>query len=375
MKREGKRILIALLIIAALLFTACTGKSGQNAKEVTNSSPTPGVTAAVSVTAPPTSVEAPTSTIAPTPTIMAAKETAYPGFYVDGTKLYDANGKEFVMRGMNEAYTWFKCYTDTSLDAIAATGANTVRLVLADGQQWQMDYMMYVKKLIEDCKERKLIAVLEVHDATGSNSSEDINAAVDYWLSIKKALIGNESYVILNIANEWYANQADQNWADTYIAAISKLRKAGISNTILIDSAGWGQDAKSAAEYGTQIFEADPLKNSMFAIHMYGTAGKNADTIKNGIDGVRNNNLCVTIGEFGYKHIDGDVDEAYLMKYCQEIGVGYLGWSWKGNGGGVDYLDIAAEWDGSKLSADWGENLVNGENGIRATSKICSVFE
>jgi mannan endo-1,4-beta-mannosidase len=46
------------------------------------------------------------------------------------------------------------------------------------------------------------------------------------------------------------------------------------------------------------------------------------------------------------------VDEAYLMKYCQKIGVGYLGWSWKGNGGGVEYLDIAKEWDGRKLSAD-----------------------
>ena len=63
-----------------------------------------------------------------------------------------------------------------------------------------------------------------------------------------------------------------------------------------------------------------------------------------------------------------------IMKYCQENGIGYLGWSWKGNSGGVEYLDIANSWDGSVLSADWGENLVNGENGIKQTSVKCSVF-
>ncbi|MFR2154367.1 MAG: hypothetical protein ACLS48_06625 [[Eubacterium] siraeum] len=35
------------------------------------------------------------------------------------------------------------------------------------------------------------------------------------------------------------------------------------------------------------------------------------------------------------------------MKYCQGNGIGYIGWSWKGNSGGVEYLDIANSWDGS----------------------------
>jgi mannan endo-1,4-beta-mannosidase len=374
MKRISRRTLFVLsLMITGIVLIACSGDGKQNSDEVMN---TPSEASGVTTTPIPTAVPIPTTATVPSPTVeAAADETASLGFYVDGTKLNDANGNEFIMRGINQEYTWFKSYNFIALDAIAATGANTVRLVLADGQQWQQDYMLYVKKLIEDCKERKLIAILEVHDATGSNSAEDLNKAVDYWISIKKALMGNEDYVIVNIANEWYGNLGGQEWANAYIAAIPKLRDAGITNTILVDSAGWGQNAKSVIDYGTQIFAADPLMNTMFAIHMYGTAGKNADTIKDNIDGIINNNLCVTIGEFGYEHSDGDVDEAYLMKYCQEIGVGYLGWSWKGNGGGVEYLDIATEWDGSKLSSDWGENLVNGENGIRATSKICSVFE
>ncbi len=58
------------------------------------------------------------------------------GFRVSGTKLLDANGNEFIMRGINHAHTWYKGYDDTALEAIAATGANCVRLVLANGVHW-----------------------------------------------------------------------------------------------------------------------------------------------------------------------------------------------------------------------------------------------
>lgn len=357
-KKKGLRILLSLLLIITFLpFAACSNKDNQ-AKDKAATTPT---------------VSAQSATPTVKPTIGPATKPA--GFYVDGTKLYDANSNEFIMRGVNHAYTWYKGNTNVALDAIAKTGSNTVRLVLSDGQQWGMDYIMYVKALIKECKKRKLIAVLEAHDATGTDSVDDFNKAVDYWISIKDALIGEEKYVIINIANEWYGSQGGEEWANAYIAALPKLRNAGLSHTILIDSSGWGQYAKSVHDYGTKIFEADPIKNTMFAIHMYGTAGRDADTIKSNIDGVRDLNLCVTIGEFGYRHLDGDVDEAYLMKYCQQIGVGYLGWSWKGNGREVAYLDIAKEWDGSKLSSDWGEVLINGKNGIRKTSKICSVFQ
>ena len=69
----------------------------------------------------------------------------------------------------------------------------------------------------------------------------------------------------------------------------------------------------------------------MFAVHMYGTAGKNSSVIEKNLRFATDNGLCVIVGEFGYTHTDGDVDEAFIMKYCQENGIGYLGWSWKGN--------------------------------------------
>ncbi|MEV6205657.1 cellulose binding domain-containing protein [Kitasatospora sp. NPDC051914] len=61
------------------------------------------------------------------------------------------------------------------------------------------------------------------------------------------------------------------------------------------------------------------------------------------------------------------------MATSQRLGVGYLGWSWSGNGGGVEYLDMATGFDATKLTT-WGKRLIDGANGIRATSKESPVY-
>lgn len=305
------------------------------------------------------------------------RTTAIPenSLYVDGSKLYDSNGNEFVMRGVNHPYTWFKKESDIALKAIAETGSNTVRLVLSYGGQWEKDNIDAIKSLIEKCKALNMIAVVEVHDATGKDDAKYLETAVNYWIEMKDALIGQEQYVILNIANEWIGQWDGNLWKEEYKKAIPKLRDAGIKNVIMVDAAGWGQYAQSIADGGKEVYESDPLRNTMFSIHFYGVAGGNANKIRYALENVTKQGLCVCSGEFGYTHSDGDVDEEYLMEYCTENNIGYLGWSWKGNSGGVEYLDIATEWDGSKLSADWGEKLINGKNGIKETSKKCTVFD
>lgn len=297
------------------------------------------------------------------------------GFYINGTSLYDLNGNKFVMRGINHAHTWFKNQLNTAIPAIAATGANTVRIVLSDGQQWTKDSASDVKKVIEQCKKNNLICVLEVHDITGGNDIKGLQRVTDYWIGIKDALVGNEAYVILNIANEWVGNWDAGTWYNGYSEAVKRLRNAGFRHTIMIDAAGWGQYGEPIGKYGKKLLQEDICGNLMFSVHMYGTAGRSPDSIRRNLKYATDNGLCVIVGEFGYYHSDGDVDEKYIMKYCTENNLGYLGWSWKGNGGGVEYLDIALDWEGKTLSEDWGEVLINGPNGIRETSKICSIYK
>lgn len=362
-KVKNKSILLSVLLALCMTFTACA----QGADSGTQNTAAEGV-----VETPAT--ENVNEEETPKEGIDVETLREQMGFYVDGTTLYDANGNPFIMRGINHAHTWFSDKLFPALDGIAATGSNCIRIVLSDGEQWSKTSAETVANIISLCKERNMIVILEVHDATGYKDKESLLAAAQYFVDIKDVLIGEEDYVILNIANEWQGSSESKVWEEAYTEAIPMLREAGLAHTILVDSSGWGQYGRCIGDAGAAVFASDPLGNVMFAVHMYGTAGGTEEKIRENLGYALDQNLCVCVGEFGYTHSDGDVEEAYLMEYCEENGIGYMAWSWKGNSGGVEYLDLAVSWDGSELSEEWGEVVVNGENGIRETSQICTVF-
>ena len=297
----------------------------------------------------------------------ADSQLAQTGFYVDGTTLRRADGSPFVMRGINHGHNWFPDQEKTAFDAIAASGANTIRIVLSDGQRWKKDDKTALRKVIDVATSRGMIPVIEVHDGTGSDDIEVLTKIAEYWCEMADVLEGTENSCILNIANEWCGGWKSKVWRDGYTKVIPMIRQAGIKNTIIVDAAGWGQFGYSIRKYGAQVFNSDPLKNTMFSVHMYGMSGRFKWLIRFNLEGATKQNLCVCAGEFGWKHSDGDVKEDYLMQYCQEKGIGWLAWSWKGNSGGVEYLDMAEDWDGNHLS-DWGDKVINGEFGIKKTS-------
>lgn len=299
------------------------------------------------------------------------------GFYVKDTVLYDSNNVPFVMRGVNHMHTWYPNETELALKAIRETGCNTVRIVLSNGIQWQKNDKKSLKKIIDLCKANNLVCVLEVHDTTGTKDEDSLLLAAEYFIEMKDILIGQEDYVIINVANEWPVSSTQISlhvWKNGYAKIIPMLRNEGLAHTIMVDCAGGGQNVECIELFGKDILNSDPLKNVIFSAHLYGKAGGTPEIIKKNISFATDSNLCICVGEFGYKHTDGDIDEEFIVEYCQKEGIGYLAWCWKGNAPPVEYLDIAQSWDGSRLSPDWGYKLINGVNGIRATSKPCSVF-
>ena len=88
------------------------------------------------------------------------EQTQQTGFKVSGTKLLDANGNAFIMRGINHPHSWFTAQDDTALEAIAATGANTVRIVCANGHQNNKDSNAILKKQTDKSKKLEKNAIL-----------------------------------------------------------------------------------------------------------------------------------------------------------------------------------------------------------------------
>src|SRR5690349_22577105 len=310
-------------------------------------------------------------------TVAAQPAQAAAGFTVSGGRILDANGNAFVMRGVNHAHTWYQDRTPQALADIKALGANTVRIVLGSGQRWGPDNAANVSAVISQCKANRLICVLEAHDTTGygeQSGAATLAQAVDYWISIKSALAGQERYVILNIGNEPYGNTNTTGWVADTKNAITRLRAAGFEHAIMVDAPNWGQDWQFVMrDNAASVFAADPQKNTIFSIHMYGVFDTAAE-ITDYLGRFQSANLPIVVGEFGINHSDGNPDEDTIMATAQRLGIGYLGWSWSGNGGGVEYLDMVTGFNPAQLTS-WGQRIFNGANGIRATAREATIFE
>ncbi|MEU7473603.1 cellulase family glycosylhydrolase [Streptomyces sp. NPDC044984] len=297
------------------------------------------------------------------------------GFRVENGRLLEASGNDFVMRGVNHAHTW---YADRigSLAHIKAKGANTVRVVLSSGDRWTRNDASDVANVVAQCKQNRLICVLEVHDTTGygeQSGAATLSRAADYWISVQSALAGQEDYVIVNIGNEPYGNTNYTAWTADTKAAVQKLRSAGFDHTLMVDAPNWGQDwAFTMRDNAASVFAADPDANTVFSIHMYGvfdTAAEISDYLGRFVSA----RLPIVVGEFGHNHSDGNPDEDTILAVTRQLGLGYLGWSWSGNGGGVEYLDMVTNFDPDQLTS-WGERLFDGADGIAATSEEAAVY-
>lgn len=309
---------------------------------------------------------------------LLAPAASMAGFSIQNGQLLDDNGVPFVMRGINYPYTWFQSRpTQQDFAAMSATGANTVRVVLSTGGQWARVSGAQVSQVIQWAKDNRMIAVLEVHDSTGWSeqaSAVPISNAVAYWTSadIRAAIDGQENFVIINIANEPFGNTTTANYVPDTTAAIQALRSAGLTHTIMIDAANWGQDwTNTMRDNAMQVWNADSRRNLLFSVHMYEVYQTAASVIgyMQAFDDV---GLPLVIGEFGPQHNGQTVDVDTILAQAQQRGNGYLGWSWSGNGSCCTNLDMVQNF--SSTFTSWGDRLVNGANGIRATSVRATVF-
>ena len=296
------------------------------------------------------------------------------GLHISDGRLVEGNGNDFVMRGINHAHTWYPGETQSLAD-IKATGANTVRVVLSDGYRWSENSPEDVASIVARCKADRLICVLEVHDTTGYGedaAAGTLDHAADYWIGLKDVLDGEEDYVVINIGNEPWGNADPAGWTAPTTAAIQKLRAAGLAHTIMVDAPNWGQDWEGVMRADAQgVYDADPTGNLIFSIHMYSvynTAAKVTDYLNAFVDA----GLPLLIGEFGGPADQyGDPDEDTMMATAEELGLGYLAWSWSGNTDPV--LDLVLDFDPTRLSP-WGERVLHGPDGIAETSREATVF-
>jgi mannan endo-1,4-beta-mannosidase len=158
------------------------------------------------------------------------------------------------------------------------------------------------------------------------------------------------------------------------ISAIQDMRAAGYDHTLVVDAPNWGQDWQFVMrDNASQIANADPQDNILFSIHMYEVFGS-ASTIVNYFDAFEQLGLPLMVGEFGHMHNGQNVDEDTIMAEAQARGVGWVAWSWSGNSGGAEFLDLTNGFNPNSLTT-WGQRVFNGANGIGQTAECATVYD
>jgi mannan endo-1,4-beta-mannosidase len=140
----------------------------------------------------------------------------------------------------------------------------------------------------------------------------------------------------------------------------------------VIDGNGFGQNASALFADGPALLTADPQHNLMFSVHMYeafGAAAGGRTKITSTLQQAVTAQLPLMVGEFGAQAGNPVVaiDAGFIISECVRLKLGYLGWSWKGNGASLSFLDIAIDWEGAQLSS-WGNILIHGAGGLMTGS-------
>src|SRR5882762_3244154 len=147
------------------------------------------------------------------------------GFFVLNGKLYDPDGHEFRIRGVN------KTHWDQDSSGIALAGANTVR--------WAIDYTRDAAKNVAMIQTgsiaNRMVPIAGNWTATCKSDTSSLSSAVQTWISQAAQWTTLNKYLIVNIANEWGPSNSTV-WRDSYISAIAQLRAAGYTGPILDDS-------------------------------------------------------------------------------------------------------------------------------------------
>ncbi len=305
------------------------------------------------------------------PVTRSAHAAGAVGFHISGRNLLDVNGNNFIMRGISHGYAWYLSQ-NSSFPNIKATGANTVRVVL-NGSTSQSS----VQTAINLCKSNRLVCVLEDHDTTGysDQSAASLSQAVSYWQSLQSILTGQENWVIINIGNEPWGNSNTSGWVSATKNAIIAMRNAGFKHTLMVDGPGWGQDPDhTMLNNATSVEASDSMRNTIFSVHMYGVYGS-ASTVDSYLSSFSNTGMPLVIGEFGATQSGASSSDNadQIMADAQSRGIGYMGWSWSGNGSPVQYLDMVIGFNAGQRSA-WGNRIIAGSNGIQQTSRECSCY-
>lgn len=291
-----------------------------------------------------------------------------------GSDILDATGQPFVARGINLQYGDFPRLAATALPLVHDVGANIVRLQLRRATAARQ-----IDEALTTLSRDPVVVMLALweEDLTGGTEPSDLTRDVrKRWLGKWLPVLLDPKYadrLMLNIVNEW-GSDADsyEVYLQTYETIITQFRDAGLRHPIVIDAGNWGSDPSFFLDgRAAHLVAADPLENVIFSLHAYHERYNTPEKIDAIITDMESLGVPWMWGEFGSSSFEptpgGAIDHLHLMARSAEHDIGWIAWSWYGNGGRDAVLDITTYYDRIDMTPH-GMDVIQGTHGLAATA-------
>ncbi|GHE05548.1 cellulose binding domain-containing protein [Streptomyces alanosinicus] len=313
----------------------------------------------------------------PPPTEPPPASGAAPALHVVGDRLVDAAGTTRRLLGVNRSGGEFMCVQgrgiwdgpvdDAAIKAIADWKANAVRIPLNE-ECWLglsdirpeyggTHYIDAVKDLVARVEAHGLTPVLDLHWSYGqytgnSASCSDVHATCQkpmpdqqyspsFWASVASAF-KDDPAAVFDLFNEPYPDRAAASATDAWtcwrdggtcpgipyrVAGMQELvdsvRGAGAQNVIMAGGLAYANDLSRWTAYRP----TDPLGNLAAAYHGYNFNTCSTESCWNSTLAPVAAQVPLIAGEAGENTCaHGFVDQ--LMKWFDDRGLSYLGWTW-----------------------------------------------
>lgn len=306
---------------------------------------------------------------------------AQEGFQVEGSKIYDPTGREFIAKGVNiNGIRWMwpgdMTRAEHLLKIVNGFKFNSVRVPVSFKASEFDDNT--VEDIVAQYTSRGVVVIFDAHDKGGAFlEGTELETAKDFFRDLAKTY-KNNPYVWINVQNEPGGNRLErEKWLHVHREIIKVVRdEAKADNIIVCDGSAFGQDVgelstgpvreeKSAIlSYGKDLlsFGGKSYKNIVFSVHAYeqwsqGTPEQNRAKMEDFIERAQAEGLALLIGEYGTQrgeHLtwNGTVG---VIAAAQKKEIGRIVWSWWGG----DANDLTNEANGGGFMID---SIINPTN-------------
>jgi mannan endo-1,4-beta-mannosidase len=284
--------------------------------------------------------------------------------HTNGRYLFTASNDTVILRGINYPLIDDGSidFTDSAvykhkIDEAAKTGANAIRLPwFTDGTHWRdvqtantlKGYLTngVLDRILRYCHAKKMIPVLELHDATCTGDWTFFNNNIAPWWkrSDVVAMINrHKEYLVINPANEfgtvrWSGDAVAElaTYKTNYNTFISQMRTAGVNVPIMIDAPDCAQSSTELLGIAQSMLQADTKHNLIFSGHAYWSSyASTQSAIDAKLGEAVTANVCFVLGEVANTQDGnscGDISLAsiypkILASACSRK-IGWLAWTY-----------------------------------------------